>query len=187
MQDSVVSHNTASKRGSVFDVDSAHTVKFLNVTFEYNSGTAYRLHALPRLEVSPARIILGYDYLRLVVSLLLHKMHCNLLQLVSAQPTQIATFPYHILIDPFQTGLLPIGAMGCGYCLHSKGGTNIAENLRTVAIKMTGCRWRHNSAQSGGAIYASKGCRLNVTDTDFESNHAQVQCTAKTSISPTYA
>lgn len=71
-------------------------------------------------------------------------------------------------------GVFYVGAMGCGYCSHSKGGTDVAENLRTVGIEMVGCRWRRNNAQSGGAIYASKGCRLNVTNTDFESNHAQV-------------
>lgn len=39
---------------------------------------------------------------------------------------------------------------------------------------MRGSTWRGNSAQQGGAIYATEGCRLTVSDTAFDSNHAQV-------------
>lgn len=53
----MVSHNTASSRGSVFDVDSAHVVQFLNVTFEHNSGISDRLHVIPSIGSSDGRSI----------------------------------------------------------------------------------------------------------------------------------
>lgn len=52
------------------------------------------------------------------------------------------------------------GTKGSGYCAST--------------IRMRGSTWQGNSAQQGGAIYATEGCRLIVSDTAFDSNHAQV-------------
>ena len=39
---------------------------------------------------------------------------------------------------------------------------------------MAGCQWSNNTAEYGGAIYATQGCDLTVFNTTFESNYAQV-------------
>lgn len=41
-------------------------------------------------------------------------------------------------------------------------------------IKVRNCTWARNNAQLGGAIFAAEGCRLSVSDTVFQENHAQV-------------
>ena len=45
LQNPDVSWNTASDRGSVFNVESAQLVKFHNVTFSYNSGEGHSKEA----------------------------------------------------------------------------------------------------------------------------------------------
>jgi hypothetical protein len=128
LQNSDVSHNTATGQGSVFNVGNAEMVSFTNVTFEENSGDE------------------GFVHKKLLWAVL---------------PTALAL---HRLSGARGLKEVPAGTKGSGYCAS--------------IIAISNCRWAHNNAQLGGAIYATEGCRLAVANTTFQSNHAQVRCSS---------